>query len=297
MELSLLRTCLAVYRTGSLTKAARTLGISQPSVTGHLRSLETTLNEPLFDRTPHGAVPTEAAHQLVRETGSALDNLESVLQRRLEPTSLADRTVRLAGPAEIMTSRVLPAATDLILDGLRLSITLGLTEDLLNGLIDGQHDVVISTYRPRSPAIVSSPLMDEEFVLVGAPEWRRACTVDAATGCIHNLEAPIIAYGDNLPIIRRYWMTAFGQRPSFDAAVTVPDLRAVLSAVRNGAGVSVLPTYLCSEEIQSRELAVLHEIDVPPLNTLYLAVRAGGRTTQGLTALRGHLLAQAALWR
>jgi len=36
----LLRTFLAVYRAGTLTAAARTLGLSQPSVTGQLRALE-----------------------------------------------------------------------------------------------------------------------------------------------------------------------------------------------------------------------------------------------------------------
>lgn len=289
MELSLLRTCLAIYRTGSLTRAARELGISQPAVTGHLRTLEKALSEPLFERTPHGTVPTEAAHQLVRETREPLDSLESVLQRRLDPSGLADRTVRLAGPPEIISSRVLPAVTDLILDGLRLTVGLGATEDLLAGLVDGFYDLVITTSQPRSPALRVTPLTDEEFVLVGCPEWaRRRCWSGA--GADELADVSVIAYSEHLPIIRQYWMSAFGIRPTFDVAVTVPDLRAVLAAVCSGAGVSVLPTYLCSEQIERGELCVLHELEVAPLNTLFLAARAGGRTSVGLTTLRSHLL-------
>ncbi len=166
MDLSLLRTCLAVYRAGSLTKAARQLGISQPAVTGQLRALEAKLEQPLFLRMPDGTVPTDAAHELVRETADALDSLEEALSRRLRPEKLSDRTVRLAGPAEIITSRVLPAVTDLVLDGLRLQISLGLTEELLAGLADGAHDTVIATSRPRHHALTSTPLMDD---------WARRC--------------------------------------------------------------------------------------------------------------------------
>src|SRR5438067_1003625 len=153
MELTLLRTCLAVYRTGSLTKAARELGLSQPAVTGQLRTLESRLEQQLFLRVPQGTVPTEAAHELVRETAGALDSLESALRRRLEPERLGDRTVRLAGPTEIITEKVLPAVADLIVDGLRLQVSFGLTDELVTGLADGLYDMVIATRQPRHKAV------------------------------------------------------------------------------------------------------------------------------------------------
>lgn len=62
MDLTFLRTCLAVYRAGSFTKAAQDLGIYQPAVTGNVRNLEKSLGQPLFLRTPQGVVPTDAAH-------------------------------------------------------------------------------------------------------------------------------------------------------------------------------------------------------------------------------------------
>jgi DNA-binding transcriptional LysR family regulator len=299
VDLTLLRTCLAVYRTGSLTKAARVLGISQPAVTGQLRALEARLEQPLFLRLPSGAVPTDAAHELVRDTAAALDSLEDALARRLRPEKLADRTVRLAGPAEIITNRVLPAVSDLIVDGLRLTVSLGLTESLLAELADGGHDLVIATSRPRSQALVAMPLVDEEFALVGGVPWaeRVSAAEIAMRGAAALDDIPLIAYAERLPIIRRYWLTVFGRRPAQAAQVTVPDLHAVLAAVRSGAGISVLPTYLCADEIDRGDIRVLHEVETPPLNTLFLAVRAGGTPSAGLTALRSHLLTKARLWR
>ncbi len=97
--------------------------------------------------------------------------------------------------------------------------------------------------------------------------------------------------------MRRYWLTVFGQRPTFAAQVTVPDLHAVLAAVKAGAGISVLPTYLCADELDRGEISVLYDAELPPLNTLFLATRAGGATTIGVTTLRSHLLMKAQLWR
>jgi DNA-binding transcriptional LysR family regulator len=299
VDLSLLRTCLAVYRAGSLTKAARALGISQPAVTGQLRALEEKLEQPLFLRMPDGTVPTDAAHELVRDTAEALDRLEGALWRRLKPEQLSDRTIRLAGPVEIISTRVLPAVADLINEGLRLQVALGLTEDLLPALADGTHDMVISTRRPRHRALVSTPLMDEEFVLVGAGAWAEGVSVaDIRRYGPKVLEnVPMISYADGLPIVRRYWTTVFEQPPTCPARVVVPDLRAVLAAVKSGAGISVLPGYLCTDEIARGEISVLYEPEIPPLNTLFLATRAGGAASFGLTALRSHLLMKAQLWR
>ncbi|MDQ3404171.1 MAG: LysR family transcriptional regulator [Actinomycetota bacterium] len=299
MDYSLLRTCLAVYRTGSLTKAARQLGISQPAVTGQIRALEETLGQPLFRREPKGTVPTAAAHELIRDTGAALDSLDLVMRRRLLPAQLPDRAIHVAGPAEILVSRALPALAGLVSDGLRLRITFGLTPDLLLELAEGTYDLVIATTRNRNPAIVLTPLMDEEFVLVGDSGWARDISAAdiAERGARALDDARLIAYSDSLPIIRRYWTTVFGEDPTAAPTVTVPDLRAVLAAVKAGAGISVLPTYLCSAEIANGEIEVLHQPEVAPLNTLFLATKAGAADTVGLAAVRSHLLLTARGWR
>lgn len=299
VDLSLLRTCLTVYRTGSLTKAARVLGLSQPAVTGQLRVLEAKLEQQLFVRTPHGAMPTQAADELIRDTAEALDDLETALRRRLEPEKLSDRTVRLAGPAEVIAVRVLPSVTDLITDGLRLEISFGHTNELLAGLTDGRYDLVIATSRPRHIAIKAIPLMDEEFALVGAGHWaQRLRSAETNEGLPQGMcDVPMISYADNLPFIEHYWLTVFGHHPTFAAQVTVPDLRAVLAAVHAGAGISVLPTYLCADDIDSGVLTVLYDTDLPPLNTLYLATKVDRLASVGLTALQSHLLVKARLWR
>lgn len=67
----------------------------------------------------------------------------------------------------------------------------------------------------------------------------------------------------------------FGVRLTADPALVVPDLRGVLAAVAAGAGVSVLPRYLCATHLEHGALVALLEPDDPPINTGFLVRRAG----------------------
>jgi DNA-binding transcriptional LysR family regulator len=61
VNLDLLRTFLTVHRVGSLTKAAAYLGLSQPTVTVQVRTLEEKLGKQLFVRRAGGVTPTGVA--------------------------------------------------------------------------------------------------------------------------------------------------------------------------------------------------------------------------------------------
>ncbi|WP_248966049.1 LysR family transcriptional regulator [Sphaerisporangium perillae] len=286
VSFDLLRTFLAVYRSGSVTRAAGLLALSQPAVTAHIKALEQALERPLFDRAPRGMVPTAAADQLARRIAVPLDSLEELVAGDLgDPAEVFGRAVHLGGPAELICARVLPCLAPMISGGLQLRVTLGLPDQLLGALADGALDLAISTLRPRRRGLRVEPLCDEEFVLVAAPTWDR-----------DGLErAPLIAYGENLPILRRYWRTVFDTRLTRTPAVVVPDLRGVLAAVVAGAGVTVLPRYLCATELADGRLRTLLEPELPPINTLFLVSRSGVQHPAA-TAVHDHLLLQGRTW-
>ncbi|GAA0325115.1 LysR family transcriptional regulator [Streptomyces polychromogenes] len=298
MDLSLLRTFLAVYRAGSLTAAARQVGLSQPTVTAQVRALEEELGQQLFQRLPRGVAPTTVADELAGEVASHIDALAAVAERGLAARDPFARPLHLAGPAELTCSRVLPALAPLTDQGLKLRVSLGLSDELLAGLTEARFDLVVSTVRPRGRAIAATPLADEEFILVAAPRWAdridREELAEQGPGALRGV--PLVSYAEDLPIIRRYWRTVFGTRPTGSAVVVVPDLRGVLAATTAGAGISVLPGYLCARELDSGALVALLAPEVPPINTLYVATRAGTEHAPHLAAVRSHLLMQARLW-
>ncbi|MGW7528622.1 LysR family transcriptional regulator [Streptomyces sp. NPDC054783] len=290
LDLNLLRTFLAVYRSGSFTGAAQLLGLSQPTVTTQMRTLERQTGRELFERLPRGVAPTAVADELAVRVAPGLDLLAAVAG----PDPADGRTaepVHLAGPAELLCTSVLPVLAPLVADGVRLRVATGLTDALLEELRAGRHDLVIATLRPRGRALSAVPLLDEEFVLVAAPAWaERLKEPLAADGPSVLHPVPLVTYAEDLPIARRYWRHVFGRRLSCPAAVTVPDLRGVKAAVVAGAGFTVLPRYLCAGELASGSLVPLYEPDDPPINTGYLVERPGVQDNPDVIRVRDHLL-------
>lgn len=296
LDLNLLRTFLAVYRCGSLTAAAPLLGLSQPTVTAQVRALEHRTGRDLFVRLPRGVEPTEAAHDLAGLVGAPLDALAAVEGHDgVLPGRRA--AVHLAGPSELLCTRVLPALAPLVVEGVELRVAQGLTEPLLEEFQTGRHDLVVTTRRPRGRALTSYPLADEEYVLVGAPAWAaRLAPLVAADGACAYREVPLVAFAEDLPMVRRYWREVFGKRTGVRAAVTVPNLYAVLSALTAGAGLSVLPRSLCRAHLEDGRLVVLHTPAEPPLNTLYLVERPGAAANPDVVRVREAVRGAARGW-
>ncbi|MGW4776643.1 LysR family transcriptional regulator [Streptomyces filamentosus] len=292
-DLNLLRTFLAVYRAGALTAGARVLGLSQPTVTAQVRTLEGRLGRELFERRPRGVVPTPFADDLATRI---MDPLDALVAAAGAPDGAPDgdgpaEPVHLAGPAEYLSHSVLPTLAPLVERGVRLRVSFGLTDGLLDELRAGRHDLVVATARPRGRSLAWLPLSDEEFVLVGAPAWaERIGGRVAAEGPAALHGVPLVAYAEDLPILRRYWRHVFGRRLTAVPAVTVPDLRAVRAAVTGGAGVSVLPRYLCAAELASGALVPLHLPEDPPINTGFLVQRPGPPASPHVALVRDHLV-------
>ncbi|WP_437050123.1 LysR family transcriptional regulator [Streptomyces sp. enrichment culture] len=295
-DLNLLRTFLAVYRSGSFTGAAQLLGLSQPTVTTQMRALERQTGRELFQRLPRGVAPTAVADELAARVAPGLDLLAAATGADSAPGGPPD-PVHLAGPAEFLCTCALPALAPLVADGIRLRVATGLTDALLDGLRAGRHDLVVATTRPRGRTLSAVPLVDEEFVLVASPAWaERLREPLAAEGPAVLHPVPLVTYAEDLPIARRYWRHVFGRRLSCPAAVTVPDLRGVKAAVLAGAGFSVLPRYLCADELARGDLVSLHEPDDPPINTSFLVQRPGVPGNPNVTRVRDHLLHAARAW-
>lgn len=272
-DLALWRTFLAAHRSGSVSAAARTLGVAQSSVTTQLQALERSIGEPLFVRHARGILPTPRADDLAAHLSGPLDALALALG---SPSPAEAPPVRIGGAAEFIERVLMPALAPMITQGQRITVTAGLAEDLLDQLRAGSLDLVISAVRPKGRALPSAALVDEEFVLVAAPSLGLAPSALLAPS---DLDAvPLLAYAHDVPILRRYWRHAFGIRLEREPALIASDLRALAAAAVAGAGITVLPNYLIAEELADGRLVVLRETDDPPINTLYLVRRPGPLT-------------------
>jgi LysR family transcriptional regulator, mexEF-oprN operon transcriptional activator len=96
LDLNLLRVFVVVAETGSVTKAASRLYVTQPAVSAALRRLLTAVGQPLFARAGRGLSLTARGRRLL---GSARPHMEALVRAALSPTvfdpKTSDRTVRI----------------------------------------------------------------------------------------------------------------------------------------------------------------------------------------------------------
>src|SRR5260370_29677496 len=86
-----------VYKTGSVSRAAANIGMTQPSLSIALAKLRNIFNDPLFVRTSRGMEPTPHAIAVMKPVREAIALLRSTLgqQAAVEPLKSA-RALRIA---------------------------------------------------------------------------------------------------------------------------------------------------------------------------------------------------------
>lgn len=148
------RSFLAVVQSGSLSGAARALGLTQPSVGRHIQQLEVGLGAVLFTRSRHGLKPTELAQSLMPQAQAMASAAEQLLRTASALQGEVSGTLRVAA-SEMMGTLVLPS----ILSAFRerypgVAIELALSnrnEDLLQR----DADIAIRMQRPSQTALVA----------------------------------------------------------------------------------------------------------------------------------------------
>jgi len=84
MDLNLARVFIAIYEKGSVSAAADSLFITQPSVSYSLKKLREALRDELFIRSSTGMEATRVAHEAYRDFKVAVDKIENTVRSRKE---------------------------------------------------------------------------------------------------------------------------------------------------------------------------------------------------------------------
>ncbi len=154
MDWTLVRSFLLTAELGSLSAAARQLGLTQPTIGRHVQELEQTLGVVLFTRTSQGLEPTEAAEQLLdaaRAMREAADGLERIASGRAEAVA---GTVRITA-SEMVATHVLPALLAPIRsDHPEIQLEVVATNAIGN-LTRRDADLAVRMVRPDQPDLVA----------------------------------------------------------------------------------------------------------------------------------------------
>ena len=271
--LTQLKTFVEVYRCKNITKAAANLGLSQPSVTSHIQAMEAVVGKSLFERKARGVNPTAAAHDLALQVSGHIDILEQKIMSIRARSDAAHGTVNIAGPAEYISSVSGPQIANLLQSGnVNLVLHIGNKVSIFDALQSGTADIAIAASAP-DPALFDSLVLDKEKLILVMNRLHGREIKDSAITADLLSSYNVVAYDEELPLIRQYFEAVFNAKCHSNVIAICPDIRAISNIIRSGIGYSVLPDYLCRDQIKAGELVQLGPEG--PENIIYLVWNKG----------------------
>jgi DNA-binding transcriptional LysR family regulator len=100
IDTGLLRTFVTVAELGNFTKAAQSLGVSQPTVSGHIRRLQSQLNGKLLKCGARGVTLTPQGEQLVKNARQLL----CINDQIVDAADCRERTIRVGAPGDFVAT-------------------------------------------------------------------------------------------------------------------------------------------------------------------------------------------------
>lgn len=160
----------AVANTGSFSKAALKMSLSQPMITRYVRQLEDEIEVELFHRTGRGVVLTEAGVMMKEFVDEILNRIE---ETRIIVTSMQKSPrgkLTLGVPPSVGTVLTVPLVRKIKNEfpNVTLRVIEGFSGHVLEWLVAGRIDAAILYNAPKMPSILTEPLVEDELCLIGS---------------------------------------------------------------------------------------------------------------------------------
>lgn len=233
----------AVYVNGSISGAARALGISQPSVSKMLRHAEDQVGFPLFNLVRGRLIPTDEAHALFREVGDVFDRLNALQRTASNLRQLGGGHIRLG----VVPSIGLSVAPEAIAGFRRAHPNVSFDvqtlhhQDLVGALQARECDLAIAYDPPAHPRLSVETLAEGELAILfrkgSVPATSQRLPLSVLEG------ANLIDLSVSGPLGDLFAAAAVRQGISFRASVSVQTFYVAAALVQNGAGITVVDEF------------------------------------------------------
>ncbi len=272
-----LRIFLSLAREGTLTTAARTLGVSHPTVARRVQALEQQIGARLFDRLPDRFVPTSAGEQLLADTEAMEKAALSINRRSAGLTDAVSGVVRLsAGEAmAVLVARRLPWLRARLR---QIEFEVVASHTLAN-LSRREADLLIREQAPDLAGIVARKLCHVAHAIYAARTLKLKGTAMPALA-----DLPWIGFDDDHSYMPgQHWLhEQLGRRPE----IRVNNWLVLHDAVRVGSGLAVMPCYLGDQDPRLRRVGdLLPEITTEQWLLVHRDLRALPRVWAVMDAL------------
>jgi DNA-binding transcriptional LysR family regulator len=284
LNLNYLRIFLVVYRTRSMTLAAKQLHLTQSGVSQQIKSLEDTLGIILFDRINRKIIPTSEADLLYAECSRRLDDLEETLRQ------ISKQDGELLGRIKIGVSPTLHGRPLIKLlsefgakhPKVKFEFKFGFASDITEWFEDGNIDFALVDAFVNEPNLDYEEIASDPYVMVGHTALLREFP-NHADNYEQFTKLPFVQYTEAQELMNAWFKKNWGRLPKdISVRAKVMDIQSCVNFIRQGMGVGLVPdSYIREAAKLDPSLQVIH-LKSPVSNRIRVAFLQ--KRTMGLSA-------------
>ncbi len=227
----IVRSVVAISDTGSITKAAQVLGISQPAISSQIKRIERAVGGSIFQKSANGSATTELGKLVLTQAKRILEANEQLLMLR---GGAPDDTLPRVGLSNIYSQRLMEVLNKAEMKN--FSIYADNSAEIVKCLSDGFVDIGIyisMSDTPPDPRIEIVDQRDDEVT------WVRAKDFTLSPGA----PVPLLTWPGQ--IMHELMVQALERKGMvYRIAFSSPDYHARIEAAKAGLGLTVLPKRL-----------------------------------------------------
>ena len=249
-------------KTGSLTKAAKTLYLTQPSVSYAIKQLEDRFQMKLFFRTPKGVALTEEGHVLFSYIEQS-QVLITIAEEKMEALkNLMSGELRIGGSDSLFKHYLLSHLEEYHYEypAIKLQLIHGTTPEIINYLKEGKIDLgVVRLPISDNQLEFREGIMLQDCFVAG----KRYAELNGVEMSLEELTSyPIILFSRNSRARMAINELAQGYNIELKPAIEVGSVDLLIELARRGTGISYVTREFVSKELEEGSLFEI-KLDVP----------------------------------
>lgn len=285
-RLTLLATFARIAERGSISAAARDIGLSQASASRQLAELEARLGVQLVQRTTHALSLTEAGQEALRDARGLLDGWEALTEAFADDADVLRGPLKVVAPVALGQMRLAEAAVRFQATHPGVTVTWLLDDEEIRFAEIGC-DLWIKAGYPKDERLIAKPLGQVERLIAVAP---RLISGMKGLSLCQMADLPCVALGPfeghRVPLKRKNGdvETLVGT-----PVMTTNNIFTARKAAQMGIGFAVMPKWFIAEDLKTGALVdALPEWRAPSL-TITASYLPARRQPQRLQQFYAHI--------
>ena len=284
-----LRALAATVEAGSVSGAAKALGVTPPAITTQLKLLEIEAGAPLFDRANSNFTPTEIGAEFL----AAARDIERIVEQTgervaaLRSGAIGSLVFGVVSTAKYLAPSIV-ASFRAAHPEIRVNLAIGNRSEVVRGLDRNEYDLLLMGRPPADIEVESLPLGDNPHVLI-APAGHRLVG-DSEILPEDLLQERFLARepGSGTRILMERFLERIGGGRAFDLT-EMGSNETIKQSVLAGLGIAIISAHTCMAELKDGKLVALPVVGLPLVRQWFLLNRANRQLTKAASIFKDYI--------